>query len=59
MRQKIQRYFDNQFNFCNKATSKKCESIVIEMVINCVELSVEKTEKNFNMIEWRIIANKN
>ena len=45
MRQKIQRYFDNQYNFWNKATSKKCESIVIQMVINCDELSVEKTEK--------------
>ena len=45
MRQKIQRYFDNQYKFCNKATSKKSESIVIQMVINCDELSVEKTEK--------------
>ena len=42
MHQKIPRYYDNLYNFWNKATSKKCESIVIQMVINCDELSVEK-----------------
>ena len=32
MRQKIPRYYDNQYNFLNKATSKKWESIVAKMV---------------------------
>ena len=32
MRQKIPRYYDNQYNFWNKATSKKWESTVAKMV---------------------------
>ena len=31
-RQKIPRYYDNQYHFWNKATSKKWESIVAKMV---------------------------
>ena len=31
-RQKIPRYYDNQYHFWNKATSKKWESTVAKMV---------------------------
>ena len=42
-----------------KQTSKKCETIVIQMVINNLwRFKCEKNWKNLNMIEWRIIANK-
>ena len=42
-----------------KQTSKKCETIVIQMVINNLwRFKCGKNWKNLNMIEWRIIANK-
>ena len=43
-----------------KQTSKKCESIVIQMVINNLSRIKcgKKLKKTLNIIEWRIIANK-
>ena len=59
MRQKnYQETMKTNIIFGIKQTSKKCESIVIQMVINNLSRIKcgKKTEKNLNIIEWRIIA---